>query len=625
LKTIERLPDTAKISKLGEICFQNRYKDQQFAVDCGEKGIQLANSIGNRKLEAMLYNYAGVCYRILGNYEKSLNYFFIALNVFEETKDSVELGYAENNIGSNYLIKSYYSVALDHVKRGFDIFRSVKDKAGMAYCAKALGDIYFKQHKYDLALKYYDSTYILRNEIGYKKGSYTAVLKAGDVYFSKKNYKAALEKYSIAERGFSEVDDKGALAGASEKIALVFIETQNYSKALEYAGRAYKLGTQFKITTSIISSGIDIGIINIKLKNFQAAGQYLNSSLAVARQNNDFASVAECYKAFTDLYEAKGDLKSALKYSELVSIIKDSINIKESIAGAGEMETIYDNQRDLREKTIIRKDVEHAQSQRNYLIIIAALLIAVSVIIFRRYQFKKKASQKLYELNSMKDKFFSIISHDLKNPFHGLIGLSTMLLENLTKKNYESATSHAKAIHNTSVQGYTLLINLLEWARSQTGKIKVSKSEVNIKELLYSIIELVMPSLSEKKISIGVSIEENLVCATDENMLNTVIRNLLSNAVKYTGPNGKIRLRAVKADGNIVIEVEDSGTGIKKEDMEKLFRIDASFSTPGTNNEKGTGLGLILCKDFIEKVGGGISVQSEPGKGARFTVTIPAG
>lgn len=623
MNSISNLPDTAKIRTLGDICFQNRYKDQEFAILCGEKAIAMSQAIGNKRLEAKMRNVAGVCYRILGNYEKSLYYFFLALNVFEESKDSVELGFAENNIGTNYLIKSYYTSALEHIRNGLEIFRQINDKSGMAYCTKAIGDIYSKQRNYTIALTYYDSTYILRKEIGYKKGIYTAVLKIAEVNASMKKYDFALQKYSEAEKGFTESNDQGAIVSTYEKIGLVYIEQKNYQKALYYTLKGYEISKANNIISSIITTGINLSIIYSQLGNFNDAEKYLNTSFKFAQKNKDNVVILECYKAFFKLYKTKGDLTNALKYSELASDFKDTVTIKESSAGAGEMETIYKNEKALKEKALLQKNVEMAKTQLYYLIIISVLLVLSFLVIYWRYQFKKRANIKLKELNSMKDKFFSIISHDLKNPFQGLIGLSTVLLEEIEKENFHNVKTHATLIHNSSVQGYQLLINLLEWSRAQSGKIQVKLQPVDLKEIIYDIIELVMPASIEKKISLGVSIEENMKCVGDANILNTVIRNLLTNAVKYTNLSGKIKIKAIKEHDKIFVSIADNGTGIKESDMHKLFRIDGGFTTPGTKNEKGTGLGLILCKDFISKLGGDIWAESEYGKGTTFTFSIP--
>ena len=510
MNSMSNLPDTAKINRLGDFCFQNRYKDQDLAIQCGEKGIELARKINNKVLEAKLLNITGVTYRILGDYTKSLNYFFIALREFDEGRDSVEMGFAENNIGTNYLIKSYYTVALEHIKNGYTIFKQINNKGGMAYCTKALGDIYFKRKDFQKALAYYDSTSILRKEIGYEKGIYTAVLRSADVYASMKKFDLALQKYQESEIGFTKANDQGAIASTYEKMSLVYIELKDYEKAMYYAQKAYRLGEKYKISTSIIANGINIGIINTKTKKFSEAEEILSTSLRLAKKNGDNFLILDCYKAYTDLYKEKGELQTALKYSQMVTDVKDSILEKETIAGAGEMETIYEGEKNIREKELLKKNIELAESQRNYWVIITILLVVISLIIYWKFRFKKIANQQLYELNTMKDKFFSIISHDLKNPFHGLIGISAVLLEDLEKKDYKNVIMNARMIHNASEQGYSLLINLLEWSRSQTGKIKVDKKPVDLKELIYSILELIMPASIEKKISVGVSIEEGL-------------------------------------------------------------------------------------------------------------------
>ncbi|NBC83170.1 MAG: response regulator [Bacteroidetes bacterium] len=229
----------------------------------------------------------------------------------------------------------------------------------------------------------------------------------------------------------------------------------------------------------------------------------------------------------------------------------------------------------------------------------------------------------LSELNATKDKFFSIIAHDLKNPFNTLLGFSELLMTNLSNYSSSELEEFIGIIHQTSKNAYALLENLLEWSRSQTGRIKFQPDKLDMKLLVESTLQTVQNNALKKNITLLNQIKHPGTAFADENMIKTVIRNLLSNAIKFTDNEGEIKVYSKTEDNLIYITISDNGVGIKEKDLEKLFRIDVNHSTVGTENEMGTGLGLILCKEFIVKNGGEIWVESEYGKGSQFTFTLP--
>lgn len=235
----------------------------------------------------------------------------------------------------------------------------------------------------------------------------------------------------------------------------------------------------------------------------------------------------------------------------------------------------------------------------------------------------KKSKTELQELVATKDKFFSIISHDLKIPFSGVIGFSELLIEKVQEKNYEKIESYARNIYNSSQQAMELLLNLLDWSRSQTGKIEFTPIPFEMAGLIDEVTELFTETAKYKSITISKELPENTNCVADRVMIATVLRNLISNAIKFTWPGGKIAISAQPNNGGLEISVSDNGVGMKSSDIEKLFRIEENFSTPGTRDEGGTGLGLLISKEFISKHRTNIRIESQPGKGSKFYFTVP--
>ena len=232
----------------------------------------------------------------------------------------------------------------------------------------------------------------------------------------------------------------------------------------------------------------------------------------------------------------------------------------------------------------------------------------------------------LKELNATKDRFFSIIAHDLRNPFHNIIGISEMLCNRFDKLETVKIKKFLEYIYQISEQGYSLLENLLEWAKSQRGRLKFNQKNINLKVIVTLNFDILRSVAKIKQIELIDNVSENVVCLADADMVSTVLRNLISNSLKFTEPGGRISISAYEVIENdvnkIVVAVKDTGVGIKIENVKKLFRIDSSYSTAGTAQERGTGLGLILCKEFVEKNSGRIWVDSKLGEGSTFSFTL---
>lgn len=240
----------------------------------------------------------------------------------------------------------------------------------------------------------------------------------------------------------------------------------------------------------------------------------------------------------------------------------------------------------------------------------------------------RKSEKQLKEINDSKDKFFSIIAHDLKGPFSGFLGLSELIAEEHEHLDKEAIAEMSVSLHKGAKQLFNLLENLLEWSRIQRGTIHFEPSNIRLSKSVNSNIELISNNSERKNIIIMNKVDVNFMVFADYNMLNTIFRNLLSNAVKFTDKDGVIRIIASpKNDGEQFIEVAviDNGVGMDLDTSNKIFQMDSKHSTLGTENERGTGLGLLLCKELVEKQGGKIWVESQVGVGSKFKFTIPTG
>ncbi len=231
---------------------------------------------------------------------------------------------------------------------------------------------------------------------------------------------------------------------------------------------------------------------------------------------------------------------------------------------------------------------------------------------------------KLKKLNANKDKFFSIIAHDLRNPFGAVLGYSEILANDSKDLSEQELEEYSTNLHKQAKLIFDLLENLLAWSRIQTGRMKYAPEEISLYEKLSKVCDIFKANTDKKAITLHRDVDKDIVVYADSEMFYTVLRNLISNAIKFTPTGGNISITTDKREDNFIhVTVSDTGVGISPADQEKLFKIDVHHSQKGTENEEGTGLGLLLCKELVEKNGGNIWVKSELGQGSEFNFTIP--
>ncbi|MFT4646762.1 MAG: PAS domain S-box-containing protein [bacterium] len=259
---------------------------------------------------------------------------------------------------------------------------------------------------------------------------------------------------------------------------------------------------------------------------------------------------------------------------------------------------------------------------------VAKNMVGVSFIDITKKKHAEEALREsevyLKECNEAKNKFLSIIAHDLRSPINSILGFSNLLLEEVKEKNYNGIEKYAGIINQSSNHAIDLLMNLMEWSRSQTGRMKFNPEHFEMINLIKEVLLLFSDITGQKKISINTTkLPTSALVFADKAMISTVLRNLISNAIKFTQTGGEIIISTKENQNTLKVSVSDNGVGIPETSIEKLFCISENYSTSGTNNEKGTGLGLILCNEFIEKQRGNIWAESEEGKGSTFHFTLP--
>jgi len=368
-------------------------------------------------------------------------------------------------------------------------------------------------------------------------------------------------------------------------------------------------------------------------------------ALETAKSTEALELTRDAADVLSKTYAKQKQFSKAYQVLELFKKTSDALRNDEYVREITrlDMENKFKSQQEQQRLEQQTKDLEQAAKMKRQILLrqaFFAAFILVSLLaaaIFRSFRIKQKANRllakqqkeieaqrdQLHELNVTKDKFFSIIGHDLRNPFSALIGLTKLLVSEFDNFPKDQIKELLESIYKSSENTYNLLGNLLEWARSQTGRIQWHPEDIELNQVARSTVELLTRNAHQKNIRVQNEINGKTMVTADKNMLQTVFRNLISNAIKFTPDGGLVTIRSRETDNFIETRVSDTGVGIAGKDIEKLFRIDTHFSRSGTKDEQGTGLGLILCKEFLAKNGGKIWVESQVGKGSSFIFTLP--
>lgn len=444
---------------------------------------------------------------------------------------------------------------------------------------------------------------------------------------------------------------------SSDRMKFVYEEDRNFvSKTIQDC--LYGILQNFEIEHRIYNKNGDIGWILLRgvyvpPENSKPA-RIIGSATDITERKNYEEAIRKSEEKFRKIFESSGIGIATLAPDGHFSKINSSFC---EILGYTETELIGMNFRNITHPGDIEKSLELTKEllkneslegkslEKRYLHKSGDLVWALTTIslirdidnkpqffiaqvqdITKRKKFEEqliKYTEELKLLNASKDKFFSIISHDLRSPFNSLLGLTEYISQSYDEMTPQDIKSSISSIYNSSRQVYGLILNLLEWSMIQSGRIKVDKTVINLKELGNEIKNLYEEAANQKQLELTINISEEIFVYADKYMIDTIIRNFVSNSIKFTNPGGKIIVKGIINGDNAEVSVTDSGIGISIENQKNLFRIDEQFRREGTAKEKGTGLGLILCKEFIEKNNGVLWVESEEGKGSRFSFTVP--
>jgi signal transduction histidine kinase len=582
--------------------YQEKHEYQK-AIDYFKQSEVLNVEIKNVGKLAGNYTNMGVCYSNLGQSDIALDYYLKSARIYEEIENWQSLAVAFNNIAILFSDLNKNPEAIDYYKKAIEL--NIKTKA------------YF-----DLASNYNNIAVVFKN--------------IDDLENAEKYYFKAIE---INEK----IGNLSSIAQNYLNLAILVEKTGQNNKALNYYEKSLEICHQIDLDIGLVYNYLNRSELFIKLERWNEAEKDLKQSeeiLAVRFKSDLYIHMLE---QFYSLYKAKGDYKNALRYYEQYEELNDSLNSEQSKLAIEELKTKYETEQTKRknqklQEQNLRKEKQLKNQRIFWILTLTALLIfaTLSFFLVRLRQKQKQSleqlkrmneelqekSKELQALNLQKDKFFSIIAHDLKNPFHLLLGYSNLLNQELEDNKYGELDYYAKLISRSAKTGNDLLDNLMEWSRTQNNKLKIIPVELLLNDIANKAIMTFQHIAEDKKVHIENKINTKHRVLADEQSLKSILRNLISNAIKFTHTKGHIKLYSEEEGDFYRIFVEDNGIGMSQSVLAKLFDFREEFTSAGTNNEKGSGLGLTLCKEFVEKNGGSIKAESTPQKGSTFSFTL---
>ena len=630
-KQIDSLIDAA--NKIGT---QNISK----AIDLSKKAADLAEKSGNNTLKLKPFRTLGAYYFLGGNFNLAITQYLKALEFLSENNTSkgqvlMALGNCNFAIGN---LPNAIKLSLE----ALSIFEKQNETNELLNIYVLIASIYERQNNFTKAIEFNLKAVKIFEADKNIFRSLTIYENIGKIFALQKKYVQAINYYSKALIIYKNIGNKAGEAITYQSMAKVYYNLQDFKQALNYYKLSYNISKQTNADVLETSNLLGLGSTELMLNNYGVAEQNYKQALQKAKLLNQQFELKEAYEGLAIIAKSKNQNFASKTFSLLSNQIKDSLFNDSILASVTNTQLIYDKEKAQQQLSLLKQNEELSKAQlvkekqlRNMLLAIVGLFVLLAIVFFYFFINNKRISkslanqnktlekqtEELGRLNNVKDRFFSIISHDLRN------NLTTMKLyfDLMGNKKYkpENTEELTRQIASSVENNIDLLENLLVWAAAQIKGMPLVFEPLNVVELVDKNIALAASLAHQKNINlVNLCNAEDIVFA-DSNTINLVLRNLIVNAIKFTNDGGEVSIASITDDGIAKISVIDNGIGIDKDKLAKLFTQHENPSTQGTANEKGTGLGLLLCYDFIKQNKGTIYAESEKGQGTVFTFELP--
>ena len=672
------LPDAGSREKailMNQIAKTYENIDPKIIIKYANRSLMLSRKQGYDSIITLSYKNLGIGYYYLNQIDSSIHFFEAALKRYRDAKDTFGISACVNNLGILHSRLSNFRKGIDYYFQALSLKESQNDSAGIAKTYNNIGDLFFALDEPYKALNYFQKSLDLHKKIpgdsifyplsymnigivytylGKEKvGVDDEIIRDKQLEFLKKAqndstlyyFEKAIFLFNKALNGFKELDNNVEYNKVLSLKAEIYLYMGNYDKAEKLFLKVYRIFKDMNHYSFYSRSAYYLGSYYLYIKDFEKANKFLTE--AIQSYHTRYSNrVLSSYHGLSKALYKMGKYKAAADTLYEALNISDSLDYYNLQSKLNEIESKYEAEKKDRKIQLLEKDKEIMTNER-YILIVSVLLLATiifAIIFILRSKNKmnkilnqknkeleeaiallEDSKQKLNEANESKDKFFSIMAHDLKNPIAGFKQVTEILSDDIDDFDETERRNFIEEMKFSSKRLYNLLENLLTWSRSQRGTIQPYLSQNDLYKVTGMTLDHLYNQAKNKNIELKNNLPRDIFAVFDPNLTSTIIRNLVSNSIKFSKEESSIEINLHKdhVNDDIILEVRDFGIGMDEKTMKKLFRIDSASSIEGTKGESGTGLGLIICKEFVEKQNGKIWVESTPNEGTSFKFTIP--
>lgn len=629
--------------RIGEALDDLNLKDKALARY--HTSIKLLEKINHKTILHSVYNAKGLYYWGENDCDSAIIFHTKALNIRKELNLPFRIGQSYNNLGVVYWNCAQLYKALENYNEALHYYNRIGNYSGMALVLNNQGIIYYGLGEYNKALEHHKRALLIGLITSNIEATAYSYGELGQSLTALKAYKSALYVLNKSTFHYSKLPRHLGVVSGKYRIANIHNTINNPAEAIKYVQEGLELAKQYNSSVYQAVGYYHLGNSYLLLNQIYSAISYLKRSEALSSSIKLFRNLEPTYLKLSESYEKLNRYREAYEYYKKYSDLKENFSINILRRSSVDFHAHYlleKNKRELQKKEDEIKNKTETQRFSSIGMLFFFVFAFFAMILFlqkrkanemlirktkeldKAYAKLEETTKELITAGDSKDKFLSILAHDLKYPFHILLGYSSILISDrgiLSKNEIINITNEMLI---ATENAYSLLLNLLNWARAQKGELKLQKESIALRIILQNALDQVHVGAKQKKLLFVVdkSVDQLNIYA-DKNIIFTVLRNLLSNAVKFSSNNGIIKITAIQNNKWSEISIIDAGIGIEQEIINSIIQFGTSHKANNLNNEASSGFGLILCKDLVSMHNGILEIKSAPNKGSSFTIKLP--
>ena len=596
-----------------------------------------------------LYKSKGRIYALKMVTERSIFYYRKAYDEFIKLENYHQIGECALSIGNLYYEVANFGEAYYFFMQSLTASEREGNQLNIANAEINLGNVSEDMGRLSDAEKHYQNGYEIYHELGLATEECGALGNIGMILYNKTQYDSALTYFfQVMEKlnpdSLNSAVQHSILSGVYNNTALTYSELGEQRLALDYFRKGLGLARRANDESTEATVYINLGSLFGEMGRMDSALFYLHRALQIAEKRGYLSVTLETFEELAKLHAGTGSYGPAYNWQVRYDTLYKSLFNEDQSARISRLRAMYEQEISEKEISQLQSESQVQKMLNKVFIIFIVVIVALVIIIAVNLKSKKRTNQMLAErnmqisnalqqlsdsetelqkLNMSKDRIFSVVAHDLRNPVAAVTGFSELLYDNFDEFPVETQKEYLLQVLQGTQRIQNLLENLLIWARAQMKAVKYQPELLKVRSLVEDCVKEMKANLDHKKVDCLVNISQTCVVYADKAMIHTVLRNLIINAVKFSFPGSKIRINSESVENYCSISISDEGIGIQPEIQEKLFKSNEVVSTPGTTGESGSGLGLVICKEFLERNKGAIRVESEPGNGSVFIIELP--